>query len=83
MNEHIIDLLRFVHSVNSEKYVANFNYSGLGSSVTISTYAGEWYEGKDFSIYMGFIPVETLTAEECESIKAEIMADMEKAVKHD
>ena len=83
MNEHIIDLFRFVVSVNSKKYTASFDYSGIGSSVTISTYAGEWYEGKDFSVYMGFIPVETLTAEECESIKAEILADMKKAAHND
>ena len=83
MNEHIIDLLRFVISVNSESYVASFDYSGVGSSLTISTYVGEWYEGKDFSIYMGWIPVESLTAEKCESIKAEILADMKKVIKND
>ena len=83
MNENIIDLLRFVRSVNSEKYTNIFEYSGIGNTVSIRTYAGQWHQGKDFSVYMDMMPIESLTAEKCESIKAEILADMEKAVNND
>ena len=83
MNENIIDLMRFVMSVNSEDYHTHIEFSGHVECISISTYAGGFDEDKDFSIYLQLIPVSEINAEEVERIKAKISADMEKAVKND
>ena len=83
MNEHIIGLMEFLLSVSSERYTVSFDYSGLGNCFSVRSYAGEWYSGKDFSVYIEGVPLELMAAEKCESIKAEILADMEKVIKND
>ena len=83
MNEHIIHLMEFLISVSSERYTVSFDYSGIGNCFSVRSYAGEWHLGKDFSIYIEGVSLELMTAVTCESIKAEILADMKKVARND
>ena len=83
MNEHLIDLMRFVVSINSENYHTYIDFSGHVQCVSIHAYGGAFAHGKKFTVYHPSIPLSGISAEKVESLKEEILADYHKAVKND